>query len=601
MNLILLLPVFYLIPVVTALVTKKYLPVITIISFFISAAASLIHSLIEGLSPVQFEIIWFQSGDATFFIRLFADQTSIILIIFSTLIAFSVSFFSMAYLMGKEGQQRFFITLSVFMFFMCGLFLSGDILLSFFCWELIGVCSYLLIGFYRETQLTGKAATKALLFNKVGDIGFLVALMGIWIGFGSFEISEISRETTTLTPGLQMLISIGLLSAVIAKSAQFPLHGWLPEAMTGPSPVSALIHSATMVAAGIFLICRLHFLFPENILHVAGSLGMITALLGSWNALFQVKIKQVLAWSTISQLGIMLMGAGWGNPDAALGHLISHGFFKAGLFLVAGYLLKSIEGESENELQAIAQSKNKDRVIAITAIIFAASLVGIPLSGSFLTKEAIATSLPFNALLLFYLINSLTAIYTFRLLWILKPYFGGSMVKKLTRYNIPIALLMPFTGWWIWSVNPLHSNDHFGMTPPANFIITASSIGVILFAFITGRWLLRNNRLPKSLAIQLDILYHPWTKNSVVWFSVLVSKADRLMLDRILHFIAFTQVTVGHLTAAADRYLVDGFARNISIAIGAIGNLIRKISNGNIQTYLWWGLTAILILVIWQS
>lgn len=592
----------YLLPLLGLLISSKYSSLITISAFALASATSLIHWMLSGFNLVVYEKIWFEAGDQIFTIQLISDQISVMLMNFSAIIALAVSIYSRSYFIGKDEQARFSIILCFFMFFMNNLILSGNLLLSFFCWELIGLCSYLLIGFYRSAEKSGSAATKALLYNKIGDIGFIIALMGIWYSAGTFNILQLKITGLNNNPDLQLLISLGLLAAVAAKSAQFPLHNWLPDAMAGPSPASALIHSATMVTAGIFLISRAGFLFPPQILFAAGVIGMVTAFLGGWNALFQKKIKQVLAWSTVSQLGLMLMAASWGNSSAALVHLISHGFFKAGLFMIAGYLLKSIAVNTENELEAIAKSESKDKLIAVALLLFGLSLAGFPLTGSFLSKEAIASSLSSNYRFLFYLINGLTVIYTFRLYWILSPYFKVTKLNPISGFSFPILLLGLFTGWWIWSLNPFHSTDHFGITDSASFSITLIAISLLIISNIIAFLLMRMQLISKKdKSVYTDKVYQKAVITPFLKINVLITHIDLLIIDKTLHFIGYFQISFAHLAAAVDRYLVDGVVEMFAKSIGSTGTLIRKISKGNIQTYLWWALSAILILVIWQS
>lgn len=598
------IPLLFLLPVVLPLISRKLIPKASITAFGIASAASLTHAILSGFNLIVSETVWFDAGNNHFTILLISDQTSVMLLSFTAIIALAVAIYSKSYFKEEEEKEqvRFFITLCFFMFFMTTLILSGNLFLSFFCWELIGLCSYLLIGFYRSKEKSGAAATKALLYNKIGDIGFIVALMGIWYSAGTFNILELKISGLNADENLQLLISIGLFVAIAAKSAQFPLHNWLPDAMAGPSPASALIHSATMVTAGIFLIARTGFIFSPQMLFFTGAIGLITALLGGWNAIFQNRIKQVLAWSTVSQLGLMLMAACWGNSDAALAHLISHGFFKAGLFLVAGYLLKSIATETENELEAITKSGSKDKLISIAMFIFGLSLTGFPLTASFLSKEAIAISLSFYARIALYLINGLTVIYTFRLLWILRPYHVGSKLNPLTGFSFPILLLGFFTGWWIWSINPIHSTNHFGIISAASFPLTLSAIGLLIVSTTIAAWLMKSNHIgTKDQSLYTDSFYQKAIISPFQRINGLIARTDELIIDKALHFFGYLQISFAHLTTAIDLFIVDGMVKMFAKIIGSIGGMIRKISNGNVQNYLWWALSAILILVIWQS
>ena len=264
------------------------------------------------------------------------------LLLIVTFISFLVQVYSIGFFLWDAHQSRYFATLGFFTFSMIALTLSGNLLQLFVFWELVGMSSYLLISFYRNKPEAAKAGTKALIMNKIGDAGFIVALMVIYFISGNLDISNIS--TTTIPANYKILIGVGLLLAAFSKSAQFPFHSWLPDAMEGPTPVSALIHSATMVATGVFLLVRLQFLLTSELLQLVAAIGATTAILGGINALRESDLKKLLAWSTISQLGLMMMVIGNSGFESAYVHLLSHAIFKAGLFLTVEIMLRLSDG-----------------------------------------------------------------------------------------------------------------------------------------------------------------------------------------------------------------------------------------------------------------
>ena len=380
MKLIACIPLVFLMVPIFSLLVKRSIPILAVLTFGASFILSVLSWITSGQGPEIISLTWFRTAGTNFYISFKADSSSLPTVSFVTLIGLLVASYSVSYFKYSDRKTALFTTLSLFMASMTGLIVSDNLLFSFVCWELVGFCSYLLVGFYRDEEKAGKAATKALLINKIGDIGFLMALMGLWASQGSFELTDLAQSSEPISETYQYLIGFGLLVAVFAKSAQFPFHTWLPDAMAGPTPVSALIHSATMVASGIWLLSRVQFLMPHEVMWFAGFCGTITAILGAWNALFQTKIKYLLAWSTVSQLGLMMMAAGWASTDSAVMHLITHGFFKAGLFLTAGYLLLQLNDNPEDELTAIGSIQQGDRLVAVALVIFTFSLAGLPLT-----------------------------------------------------------------------------------------------------------------------------------------------------------------------------------------------------------------------------
>ncbi|HLF34438.1 MAG TPA: proton-conducting transporter membrane subunit, partial [Cyclobacteriaceae bacterium] len=261
-------------------------------------------------------------------------------------VSFLIHIFSIDYMRGEANYNRYFSFLGFFTFSMLGIVLADNLLMVFIFWELVGFSSYLLIGFWFHKPTAAYAARKAFMVNRIGDLGFLVALMTLWSLFGTLDIQELKEGFTVMAASGEgnyrnheiwlFIAGAGIFSGAVGKSAQFPLLVWLPDAMEGPTPVSALIHAATMVAAGVYLLARTFALLTMPVLDIILITGSLTAFMGAVAALTQNDIKKVLAYSTISQLGFMVMGIGAGARDAALFHLFTHAFFKAGLFLSAG-------------------------------------------------------------------------------------------------------------------------------------------------------------------------------------------------------------------------------------------------------------------------
>lgn len=377
----------------------------------------------------HFQVPWFQLWSSNKVLSLTAgillDNLTVLLLVVVTFVSFLVHLFSIAYMKDDPGYLRYFAFLGLFTFSMLGIVLADNLLIIFVFWELVGLSSYLLIGFWFTKPAAARASKKAFLVNRIGDLGFLIALMVLWSNFETLDLQtlkilaatlpqdQVQWVTTyafsfagwspTLTVNWLTVAGIGLFCGAVAKSAQFPLQLWLPDAMEGPTPVSALIHAATMVAAGVFLLARVFNLLTLDTLTIIAFIGAITAFMGAFAAFAQHDIKKVLAFSTISQLGYMVMGIGTGAYDAALFHLITHAFFKACLFLCAGSVIHSLhklEHHALGELhpQFDAQDMRymgglrKRLPVTFVAYCFAtASLIGLPFFSGFLSKDALLT------------------------------------------------------------------------------------------------------------------------------------------------------------------------------------------------------------------
>jgi len=292
---------------------------------------------------------WLAIGNLHVEFGLRFDPLSLPMLLVVTGVASAIHIYSWGYMDGDRGYARYFACLSLFTFSMLGIVLANNFLALFICWELVGVSSYLLIGFWFERPAAAEAGKKAFLTNRLGDFGFLLGILTVWAGFGSLNFAQISDGLATGAGQTWCLTGAGLLifCGAIGKSAQFPLHVWLPDAMEGPTPVSALIHAATMVAAGVYMLCRVFFIFTPGALTLIAWLGGFTALLSAVIALQQNDIKRILAYSTLSQLGYMVMAVGLGGPAAAMFHLTTHAFFKALLFLGAGSVILALHHEQD--------------------------------------------------------------------------------------------------------------------------------------------------------------------------------------------------------------------------------------------------------------
>lgn len=335
---------------------------------------------------------WLADGALQIRVGLLLDPLAMVMVLVVLGIGFLIHIYSTSYMKGDDGYRRFFVYLNLFIFFMLLLVLADNLILTFVGWEGVGLCSYLLIGFWHQKKSACDAGRKAFIVNRIGDFGFILGILLIIVVFQTVDYRELATiigGSHGVSPGIIAVMSLLLFMGAMGKSAQFPLHVWLPDAMEGPTPVSALIHAATMVNAGVYLMCRISPLLgqsPEVLLAIA-AVGLITAVYAALSALGQTDIKRVLAYSTVSQIGFMFVAVGSGTYAAGIFHLVTHGIFKGLLFLGAGAVIHAMNGEQE-----IRRMGGLFREIPATAVAFIAGLLALagvfPLAG-FFSKDAI--------------------------------------------------------------------------------------------------------------------------------------------------------------------------------------------------------------------
>jgi len=335
---------------------------------------------------------WLADGNLQIRVGLLLDPLAMVMVLVVLGIGFLIHIYSASYMQGDGGYRRFFVYLNLFVFFMLLLVLADNLVLTFVGWEGVGLCSYLLIGFWHEKKSACDAGRKAFIVNRIGDFGFILGIMLIIVVFQTVDYRELAAivgGAHGVSPGIIALMSLLLFMGAMGKSAQFPLHVWLPDAMEGPTPVSALIHAATMVNAGVYLMCRVSPLLAQSpeVLLVIAAVGLITAVYAALSALGQTDIKRVLAYSTVSQIGFMFVAVGSGMYAAGIFHLVTHGIFKGLLFLGAGAVIHTLNGE-----QKISRMGGLFREIPATAVAFITGLLALagvfPLAG-FFSKDAI--------------------------------------------------------------------------------------------------------------------------------------------------------------------------------------------------------------------
>ena len=432
---------------------------------------------------------WFTIGKYNFHVTMVVDWVSIMMLGVASFLGALIQIYSLGYMRGDERYWWFFSVMSLFCAAMLGLALAYNFLLMYMCWELVGLCSFLLIGFWYDERDNAEAAKKAFITTRVGDVGFFVGIALLFLQTGTFQMEEIFGQISAgrIDPAVVTAAGILIFLGAMGKSGQFPLHVWLPDAMAGPTPVSALIHSATMVAAGVYLVARAYPLFAASpvTMAVIATIGTITLIFAATIALTQRDIKRVLAYSTVSQLGYMMMALGVGAFTAGLFHLFTHAFFKALLFLGAGSVIHALEGvfghrdKRANDVFWMGGLWKRMPITFATFLIAALSLAGIfPLAGFWSKDEILVGALDAGAWLPFLLAlitAFLTAFYMFRAIYL--AFFGGARWRAVAEAAEAAGHRAPHGGHGVHASRAPHESPWVMTLPLVVIVLLAIGAG----------------------------------------------------------------------------------------------------------------------------
>ena len=533
---------------------------------------------------------WFSIGPKSILASFWMNTSAQVLLALIHLVAVCVQIFSASYLAHEPKIRRYYIYLHLFVGSMTLLVLTDQTWIFYGAWELVGACSYLLISFWHQKPEAIRAAKKAFLLNRLGDIGLLFGLIGLSM---HFQTDQFSAMNTGLYGPAPFLVGLAILLGGIGKSAQFPLMSWLPDAMEGPTPASALIHAATMVAAGVYVGIRIFPLTSEEVHLVMGGIGAISLLAGGVLALFQSDIKKALAYSTISQLGLMWMGLG---SEASLMHLWSHGIFKAGLFLSAGYVIHSVHSQDVNQMGGLRKGLP---IPALAYAIFGAGMMGLPLTSGFYSKENMAgyllTSAENSSYALYYeglllalaLGMVLTAWYISRQFYLI--FLGKSRAEKTpdSASAFDIGLILPIGVLAIGSFafvlgNPFFAYFGFPTFEPPSAWLLWTGISWVLGIGLT--WLTRG-WVPKG-NVQFWPSFWPNSFQYVLMKSRNAHWIETRIYDRAVNGIARLQVIMAHLSAWVDTWVVDGILVGMTRWLSeALGRGISRWQSGKLASY----------------
>ena len=408
----------------------------------------LLNDLLNGAGR-EFSATWFEAGGGVFDLGMTIDPVAMVMMGVITFVSLLVQIYSLGYMRGESRLAWYFAVHSLFVASMLGLVLSNNLLVLYVGWELVGICSYLLIGFWYERRSAAEAAKKAFITTRIGDVGLLVGILLLYNKLGTFHIPTILEavQAGELSSGVMTLSAILIFLGAMGKSAQFPLHVWLPDAMEGPTPVSALIHAATMVVAGVYLVARMLPLFEAapGAGELVIAIGLITAVMGATMALSSTDLKRMLAYSTVSQIGFMMLALGHGALAAAMFHLATHALFKALLFLGAGNVLHAVGEHSDVDIRRLGGLRSRMPVTSAVFVIAALALSGIPPLSGFWSKDEILQGIwkDGNPATLVITIGAffLSALYMTRLCWLV--FFGKLKPENEAAHEAPFVMTGP--------------------------------------------------------------------------------------------------------------------------------------------------------------
>ena len=575
---------------------------------------SLIFVKLNGWGPArESSVAWLAIGDLQVDFGLRFDPLSLLMLLLVTGVASAIHIYSWGYMSEDRGFPRFFACLSLFTFSMLGIVLANNFLELFIFWELVGVSSYLLIGFWFERPAAADAGKKAFITTRLGDFGFLLGILTVWATFHSLRFNLIEKELAANPQALGALATIaGLLifCGAMGKSAQFPLHVWLPDAMEGPTPVSALIHAATMVAAGVYMLCRVFFLLDipgSSALEVIAWIGGFTALLSAVIAIQQNDIKRILAYSTLSQLGYMVMAVGLHGPAPAMFHLTTHAFFKALLFLGAGSVIVALH--HEQDIWKMGGLRQRMPVTFWTFLVGTLALAGLPPFSGFYSKDSILAQAAEHNLPLFVLgaaVAALTTFYMFRL--VLVAFFGAPKSEAAGHaHESPPVMLWPLRLLAVFSVigGLIGIEQLYGRQFPAEHVEENASFARELVAPILNAPLAAVTGL-LAVLVGFAAAYALYAKATKDPLPEKLGALSRAMRNRF-YFDELYQATVirlhDFLAAVAgwfDRWIIAGVAvRGTHGTVELAGRALRLLQTGNLQTYaMLFGLGVALVLYL---
>lgn len=613
------------------------------LSCFFNLVSLVISFLLLFKEDQSISFDWFSIGTQHFTISMRSDAIAKSMALLISFIALLVNIYSTVYMRGEKHYHKYFAYLGLFTFSMLGIVLFNHLLFIYAFWELVGLSSYLLIGFWYQNPQATMASKKAFIINRIGDIGFLVGILMIWVKYGSLDL-KILTQIPLHFDVVDTFIGISLFGGCVGKSAQFPLQVWLPEAMYGPTPASALIHAATMVAAGIYFMIRVLPLCTPDALEFVGIIGAFTAFMAALSACVQYDIKRILAYSTISQLGYMVVGISTGKGEVAYLHLFTHAFFKAGLFLCAGAIIHEIAHQNikikgknidPQDIRLMGGLARKMKFSYWAYVLCYVSAIGLPFSSGFISKDFIVSSLMDQGiqtdsswyakltLLLTVITIFITAFYMTRQLILV---FWGTYraTQEETHFHetslsmlLPMIILGLFSFFFFFSLDPMNAQQTYlfkyldikasaaahnkGHWLAALLSVVLTAFGVLWAYSKYARKPLKahNNDFWHELLFRnfyINRFYMKVVMPSSLLASKKLHKFDTKVIDGAIDKFAVFNVIMAHILKIVDQYVIDGCYHLLKWLGTWIGGIGSGFQTSKIQNYL--RLTLLLTLAI---
>jgi NADH-quinone oxidoreductase subunit L len=593
-------------------ITRMVSPSMVLLAFLVSATAvGRLWGLPAGSSLHDSVYSWISVGPLSIDLAFRVDALSAVMILIVTGVGFLIHLYSIGYMEADPDLARYFAYLNLFTGSMLILVLADSLPVLFIGWEGVGLCSYLLVGFWYREMPNADAGEKAMLANRIGDAAFLIGMFLLFwslasLGQATLNLPEVNRQAgalATAMPWVPTAVCLLLLIGATGKSAQIPLYVWLPDAMAGPTPVSALIHAATMVTAGVYMIARLSPLYAvaPGALEVVALIGGLTCLFAATIALVQEDLKKILAYSTISQIGYMIIGVGVGAFSAGIFHLMTHAFFKALLFLCAGAVMHGLHGELR--ITHMGGLQQKMPITARTFLVAALAIAGVPGFAGFFSKDMVLEAAYTSGHQFVWLLGLAaaggTAFYIFRAYFV--AFTGASRVDQekwshlqempavMTAPLVILAVLAVIGGWiglpgeWLWGDAIGHylapalaaPPGHHGHPSPGTLAFLMVVTTLVALGGIAGAWLLyvRRPDLPGRIAAAARWIY------DVLW--------DKYWIDEVYEtlFLGPYRMACGFSWRAVDSVLIDGIVNGVGRGVSAAAISWRRLQTGNVQHY----------------
>lgn len=612
---------------------------VSVVSSLMSCAVGLpCAAAVAQSGTISAQMDWLSLGSYTLSFGYLLDPWSATMLFVVTIVGTLIQIYAAGYMHGDPRFSRFFAYVSLFMAAMLTLVISNNYILFFMAWEVMGLCSYLLIGFWFEKDSAANASRKAFLTTRVGDVGFFIGILTLFKASGTLNFADLAgvvgmghgahHEAVHLSP-LLPVAALLIFCGTIGKSAQFPLHVWLPDAMEGPTPVSALIHAATMVAAGVFLVARSFPIFAAfpNVMFIVALIGTITAVMAAFIGLTATDIKKVLAYSTISQLGFMVAAMGFANSVAGIFHLMTHAYFKALLFMGAGSVIHGTHTQDLREMGGLFKSMKHT---ATTFIIGSIAIAGVPPLAGFWSKDEILASAFASgnwALFSLLLITAfMTAFYMFRLVFM--AFFGEPRNHKIHAHESPAVMTAPLwvlaigavvlgipgsplMGFWLQGF--LHGPDHHVEHHINVFVMTCSIVSAVCGIGLAYLMYLKNPSWAKAVGDRFKPLYN--LSYNKFWFDEIYTaviirpfqsiaqalfRLDQQLIDGAVNGAGSVTLKGSAIKNWIDKYIVDGIVNFFGYLSQFISAVLRLFQTGIVSHYLLMIFLGVLYFIVFE-